>query len=125
MRGGVLPHRCQEHGRGDSGSLKDPAGARRERRGPASQGAVRMIKIILLVVVAFVAAILLFALTRPNSLHVERAASIKAPPDRIFPLINDFRNWASWSPYEKRDPVLKRAFSDPSSGKGAVYDWSG
>ena len=84
-----------------------------------------MIKIILLVIVALVAVALLFALTRPNSLHVERTASIKAPAETIFPLINDFHNWASWSPYDKRDPAMKRTISGAPSGKGAVYEWNG
>lgn len=84
-----------------------------------------MIKIIVLVLVALVAAVLLFALTRPNALHVERTTSIKAPPERILPLISDFHSWSSWSPYEKRDPALQRTFSGAPNGKGAVYEWTG
>jgi hypothetical protein len=84
-----------------------------------------MIKKLLVVVGALVAAVLLFALTRPNSLHVERTASIKAPPGKILPLIEDFHNWASWSPYEKKDPAMIRTFSGAAQGKGAVYEWNG
>jgi hypothetical protein len=84
-----------------------------------------MIKIILVVFGVLIAGVLLLALTRPNALHVERMASIKAPPDKIFPFINDFHNWASWSPYEKKDPAMKRTFGGASAGKGAVYEWDG
>ena len=49
-----------------------------------------MFKKIALVIVVLVAALLVYAATRPDSMHVERAARIKAPPEKIFPLINDF-----------------------------------
>ena len=57
-----------------------------------------------LVVVALVGALLAYAATKPDSMHVQRVASIKAPPDKIFPLITDFHSWSSWSPYERSTP---------------------
>ena len=84
-----------------------------------------MIKKILILIVVVVAAVLLFATTRPNALHVERTASIKAPAEKIFPLINDFHKWGSWSPYEKRDPAMVRTYSGAPQGKGAIYEWAG
>jgi polyketide cyclase/dehydrase/lipid transport protein len=84
-----------------------------------------MFKKIGLVVVVLVGALLAYAATKPDSMHVERAASIKAPPDKIFPLITDFHSWSSWSPYEKIDPAMKRAYSGAANGKGAVYEWEG
>lgn len=75
--------------------------------------------------VAVVAGILIYAATRPDTFRVQRSASIKAPPEKIFALINDLRGWSAWSPYEKKDPAMKRTFSGPASGKGAVYEWDG
>jgi uncharacterized protein YndB with AHSA1/START domain len=77
----------------------------------------------ILVVVIVVAAILSGAAVQPDTFRVQRSTSIKAPPEKIFPLINDFRRWAEWSPYEKLDPTMKRSLSSPASGKGAVYEW--
>jgi hypothetical protein len=71
------------------------------------------------------AAILGFAATKPATFRVERAKSIQAPPDKIFELINDFHRWASWSPYEKLDPAMKKTYTGAVSGKGAVYEWAG
>jgi hypothetical protein len=85
----------------------------------------RVLKRALIVVVVFVVALLAYAATRPNSLHVQRTASINASPDRIFPLINDFHNWGSWSPYEKLDPAMQRTYSGAPNGNGAVYEWAG
>jgi carbon monoxide dehydrogenase subunit G len=86
---------------------------------------VTILKIAAGSVVLLVAAVLAFAATRPDSFSVRRAASIQAPPEKIFPLINDFSRWSAWSPYEKKDPAMKRSFSGPAAGKGAVYAWEG
>ena len=84
-----------------------------------------MLKKIALVLVVLIAAVLIFAATKPDIFRVQRAAAIKAPPDKIFPLINDFRQWGAWSPWEKKDPAMKRTFGAVTSGKGATYAWEG
>ena len=84
-----------------------------------------MLKIIAIVIVVLIAGVLIFAATKPDTFRIQRAASIKAPPDKLFRLINDFRNWAVWSPWEKKDPALKRNLGATASGKGAVYEWEG
>ena len=84
-----------------------------------------MFTITALVVVVLLVALLVFAATKPETFRVQRATSIKAPPEKLFALINDFHSWRSWSPYEKLDPTMKRTHSGPASGKGTVYEWEG
>jgi uncharacterized protein YndB with AHSA1/START domain len=84
-----------------------------------------MLKKILIAIVILIAAILAYAATKPDTFRVERAASIKAPPERIFAALNDFRRWDAWSPWEKKDPAMKRTFSATTAGKGAAYAWAG
>src|SRR6266849_10963363 len=84
-----------------------------------------MFKTIAIVVVVLIAALLIFAATTPDTFRVQRATSIKAPPEKIFPLINDLHSWDAWSPWEKMDPAMKRTFSGAASGKGAAYEWEG
>ena len=84
-----------------------------------------MFKKIAIAVVVLIAALLIYAATRPDTFRVERSASIKAPPEKIFARINDLRSWNDWSPYEKKDPAMRRAFGDATSGKGAAYSWEG
>jgi uncharacterized protein YndB with AHSA1/START domain len=86
---------------------------------------LKILSVLAAIVVAVVVAILGYAATKPDLFRVERSATIKAPPDRIFALIADLRGWSVWSPYEKKDPDMKRAFNGPESGKGAVYEWDG
>jgi Polyketide cyclase / dehydrase and lipid transport len=84
-----------------------------------------MIKTIALVLLLVIAAILVYATTKPDSFRVERATNIKAPAEKIFPFIDDFHHWQTWSPWEKIDPNSKRTYSGASNGIGAVYEWSG
>jgi uncharacterized protein YndB with AHSA1/START domain len=80
--------------------------------------------VVILLIVA-VAAVLALAMTKPDTLRVQRSASIKAPPDKIFALISNLQGWTAWSPYEKKDPAMKRIHSGAPSGKGAIYEWDG
>jgi uncharacterized protein YndB with AHSA1/START domain len=84
-----------------------------------------IIAIIAVVLAIVVAIVLILAATKPNTFSVQRATAVRAPPERIFPLINDFHQWGSWSPYENKDPAMKRSFSGAADGKGAVYGWEG
>jgi hypothetical protein len=84
-----------------------------------------IIAVIAVVLAAAIAVVLFLAATKPDSFSVERATSVTAPPDKIFPLIDDFHQWGSWSPYENKDPAMQRSYSGAASGKGAVYGWDG
>jgi len=61
----------------------------------------------------------------PASFTVKRSLDIRAPADRLFRQIAEFNAWSAWSPYEKRDPAMKRRFSGSPSGVGAVHEWDG
>lgn len=88
-----------------------------------------MLKTVLLAVAAIVAtgivAVLILAAMKPDTFTLQRSLAINAPPERVFPLISDFRNWTQWSPWEKLDPNLKRDYSGAQSGVGAAYAWEG
>ena len=70
-----------------------------------------------------IVAVLVFAAIKPNHFSVRREITVKAPAEKIFPLIGDFHQWVAWSPYEQKDPAMKRTYSGMESGKGAVYGW--
>jgi uncharacterized protein YndB with AHSA1/START domain len=83
-----------------------------------------MIVTILIVIAVAVAAALAYAATKPDTFMVRRATTIAAPPEQIFPLIDDLRAQSTWSPFEK-DPDMKRTHSGAPHGMGAVYAWDG
>ena len=84
-----------------------------------------MLKIIGLIIAVLIAGVLVLAATKPDTFRVQRAASIKAPPEKVFAILNDFQKWGAWSPWEKKDPPMKRTFGATTSGKGAKYAWEG
>lgn len=83
-----------------------------------------MFKIIAITVIVLLAIIMIYAASRPDTIHVEREISINAPQEKIFALINDFHQWNEWTPYNK-DPAMKKTYSGNTSGKGAIYAWEG
>lgn len=83
-----------------------------------------MLATVLIVVAVAVAAILVYAATKPDMFVVRRSVLIHAAPHEIFPLIDDLRAQSAWSPFEK-DPDMKRTHSGAPRGNGAVYEWDG
>jgi uncharacterized protein YndB with AHSA1/START domain len=83
-----------------------------------------MLQSIVILVIVLFAAVFAYAATKPDAFHVQRSATIKAPPEKIFQFINDFRRWDSWTPYNK-DPAMKKTYNGSASGKGAAYAWDG
>ena len=82
-----------------------------------------MLKTIAIVAFVFLVALLGFAATRPDSFSLQRSVLIDAPPEKIFALITDFKQWPKWSPWEKLDPNMARTFSGAERGLGVVYAW--
>ncbi|RQO58793.1 polyketide cyclase [Paucibacter sp. KBW04] len=84
-----------------------------------------MLKKLALIVGALLAALLVFTITRPDDFRVQREIEIKAPPEKIMPLLTDFKQFGQWSPWEHLDPKMQREFSGAPSGPGAIYAWQG
>lgn len=76
-------------------------------------------------ILVVIALIVLVAASKPDAFRIERKISIKAAPEKVFPLINDFYKWKTWSPWEKMDPDMNRKYSGSESGVGAIYEWNG
>jgi carbon monoxide dehydrogenase subunit G len=57
--------------------------------------------------------------------ELSRSTSVAAPADRVHALLDDFRQWQRWSPWEQLDPALRRTFTGPERGVGSHYAWSG
>jgi carbon monoxide dehydrogenase subunit G len=78
---------------------------------------------IIIVIAVLVAVVLVFAATKPKIFTVQRTINIKAPPGKIFELINDFHNWGGWAPQDKEDPTMRRTYSGAANGTSAVSEW--
>ncbi len=62
---------------------------------------------------------------RPDEFVVSRSTRIFAPPERIFPQVNELRNWEAWNPWGRLDPNCRIIYDGPPAGVGASYSWSG
>jgi len=49
--------------------------------------------------------------------------TIAAPAATVHALIDDFRAWVRWSPWEGLDPDLRRTYD--GAGVGSTYAWAG
>lgn len=78
-----------------------------------------------IILAVVVIGILAMAAGKPDQFACQRSIVINAPREKVFEQINNYKNWTNWSPYEKKDPNMKRTYSGPESGVGAKYGWSG
>jgi uncharacterized protein YndB with AHSA1/START domain len=84
-----------------------------------------MVKKLAIALVVLIAAVLIYAASKPDVFTVERSIEIHAAPDKVFAQIDDFHAWAAWSPYEHLDPAMKKTFSGAPVGLGSIYEWNG
>lgn len=84
-----------------------------------------MLNKFLLGILAVVVGFAIVVATRPAAFKIERSLAVHAPPAVVAAQINDFHNWAPWSPWAKLDPTMKTTYEGPASGVGASYSWSG
>ena len=80
----------------------------------------------ILLALAFIAILFLVVLAgQPDEFAVTRTIRIAAPPEKIFPHVNDLHRWEAWSPWAKLDPSAKISFSGADAGAGAAMAWDG
>ena len=84
---------------------------------------LKFLAIIAGLVVIAVIGILAYAATLPDTFRVQRSVSIKAPPEKVFPFINEMKTMNEWNPFAKQDPTMRLTYSGPAAGKGAAHDW--
>lgn len=60
----------------------------------------------------------------PDTAHVERSITIKAPPEQVHAVLNGYTRFNEWSPWSELDPKAKYEYSGPASGVGAKMSWA-
>ncbi len=84
-----------------------------------------MWNIILVAIAAIVVVFVILAALQPAEFHVARSATIAAPPEAVFPHVNDFHKWEAWNPWGKIDPAMTQIYEGAAAGIGAIYSWAG
>ena len=83
---------------------------------------LKVIGILLLVIIAF---LLIAAIFLPKTVHLEKEITINASPEKIWPLVNNFKNHTKWSPFIKKDPNVVLSYEGRDATVGSVYAWKG
>ncbi|EDM81960.1 hypothetical protein PPSIR1_05818 [Plesiocystis pacifica SIR-1] len=77
------------------------------------------------VLVLAVVVVLAMAAMKPDQIAVERSLVMKGTPADVKPFASDYTKFTTWIPWTELDPDQTMEFSDPPSGVGAWYTWSG
>ena len=85
---------------------------------------MRFIRKLFIFLVAIVVLLAAGAFLLPRNVIVERSATINAPPEEVFPLVNSLKRGREWSPWLARDPETKLTFDGPDEGVGAKMAWA-
>lgn len=85
---------------------------------------MKIIKGILLTLVALAAIAAAVGFLSPSKVHVERSILINAPSEIVHTQINDLHNWTKWSPWYRMDTAMKIEYNVIASGAGAGYKWN-
>lgn len=80
---------------------------------------------VLIGIAALIVLLVVIVSLRPSAFAISRSATMAAPPEVVFPHVNNFHLWEAWSPWAKLDPTSKTTFEGPAAGEGAVMTWDG
>lgn len=85
---------------------------------------MKLLKWLFIVAVVLVVALVAIGFVLPDQAHVERSATIDAPPPVVFAVLNGFRNFNQWSPWAELDPDTQYTYEGPVQGVGARMSWA-
>jgi len=86
---------------------------------------MQWIKKLLVAVVVLIVIVVAVGFLLPSTIHIERSTVIQAPASAVFPYLNNYRLFNSWSPWAKKDPNTRYTYTGPESGVGAKLSWDG
>ena len=86
---------------------------------------MKVLKILGLIILGLIVLILVAAIFAPKTVHLEREITINTTPERVWPLVANFRIHTKWSPFIKKDPNVSLSYEGSDGTVGSVYSWKG
>ena len=69
--------------------------------------------------------LVLIGFVLPSKWRIERSIVIQAPPEKIYPLIANFKTgWSHWSVFDNEDPTIQYTYMEKDEGVGAARSWT-
>lgn len=84
---------------------------------------MKAIRKIFLWLLGIVVLLLVVGFFLPNSIAVERKATITASPAAVHALLNDMKTYDKWMTWNQMDPNMKKVYGPETTGLGAWYSW--
>lgn len=84
---------------------------------------MRLLKRVLIGVVALVGLAAVVGFMLPRTVIVERDVTIDALPDAVFVHVSSLQAFTEWSPWSDRDPEMQITFTGPETGVGNSMEW--
>ena len=85
---------------------------------------MKILKYILLLILALIALTLIYVGTYESSYNVNRSKIIKAPLSHAFNTVNDLKTWEKWGPWHDEDSTIVITYGDKTIGIGANTSWT-
>jgi hypothetical protein len=85
----------------------------------------KTIRLVALSLATMVAAFVVVGTIAPKQIQIRSTVRIQAPKEAVFPQINNFQNFPSWSPFLETDPEQVYYITGTDGAVGAQYHWQG
>ncbi|MEZ4740463.1 MAG: SRPBCC family protein [Flavobacteriales bacterium] len=86
---------------------------------------MRVLKTILIILLALGGIVLLLGLIGPPNYRVERSTTIAAPVDVVFDQVSHLSNMREWGPWQAMDKDQVQSLEGTDGTVGAVWKWEG
>ncbi|MEM6842511.1 MAG: SRPBCC family protein [Bacteroidota bacterium] len=86
---------------------------------------MKLLKKILVGVLAVVVLFLVAAVFLPSSYHVERSVVIQEPINKVYPQVSNLNHWSAWNPWTEADPTVENTIQGSGHEVGSVWAWNG
>lgn len=100
------------------------AGERRVSRRVHTEGGNTVLKKVLIILVVIIGLILVVGFLLPTTYHVERSRVVAAPPEALYAVVNDFKQWPKWDPWAGKDATMKYTYEGSPTGVGSVQHYT-
>lgn len=86
---------------------------------------MRILKTILIILLALVAILILLGMIGPDTYRYERSVTIAAPVEQVYDHVSSFAAVDKWSPWNALDPAMKKTIEGVDGTLGAIQRWEG
>jgi len=86
---------------------------------------MKFLKVLLIILGAFVVILVIMGLVGPKTYQMERSAVITASPDVVWPYTSSSKAFQEWSPFRKMDTTAVIEYFGDDGTVGSGYRWNG